>query len=197
MDQTQLQQKIAEYFEKLPSDLQTVFSDMKWLQNINEISVKYNLSSTQTETFATETTLLLLAIIHVDEYEDILRKELGQSKETVEKIFEEIYSSFLENIQEQLEEAYYENVNSLMEERVINSDWKQNINFVLSGGDYSSFLEEEKVANITKTPDALESFIANSNNLTAALETFNLEITDGKPAGNASHGDVGGEKFNI
>ncbi len=171
MDQTQIQQKIAEYYEKLPGDLQTVFSSMRWLEIVTAISSKYSLDAEQTKTLATETTLLLLCVVSISEYEGTLNEDLDLAEEIMRKILIEIDSSILVDIKPQLQETYNKNTNSLIEEKITNSGWTQNVDFILSGGDYSSFLKED-TNNIKseKTSDTPQ----------VALENFNLEITDGK-----------------
>src|SRR3989339_521303 len=84
MDPKELQEKIALYFSKLPPDAQEVFSSMKWLETLQTISLKYNLNQKQQETLSTETTLVLLGIIHLVEYEENLTIELGLDKRFTE-----------------------------------------------------------------------------------------------------------------
>ena len=42
MDQKELQQKIAEYFQKLPKEAQEVFAKMEWLQSLEAIAPNMN-----------------------------------------------------------------------------------------------------------------------------------------------------------
>lgn len=115
MNQEQLQQKIAEYYEKLPKEAQIVFSSMAWMETLKNISVKYNLSAEQLETLGTETTLVLLGIIHIEEYQDILEKNLGLEKEILEKIKTEINENILKTIKEDLSKTFESNAISLAE----------------------------------------------------------------------------------
>ncbi|MFA6339255.1 MAG: hypothetical protein WCW87_04355 [Candidatus Paceibacterota bacterium] len=109
MDQTQLQQKIAEYYQKLPKETQEVFSSMHWLETLQTISKKYGLNEEQIQTLGTETTLVLLGIIHLDEYEEILIKEIKISEESIEKMILEINDSILKTIRPQLAEVFNKN----------------------------------------------------------------------------------------
>ena len=109
MDQTELQQKIAEYYVKLPEEAQEVFSSMQWLETLKQISAKYNLNDQQMETLGTETTLVLLGIIHSDEYEEILRNEIKVSEDSMTKLLAEINESILNTIRPQLEETFIKN----------------------------------------------------------------------------------------
>jgi len=109
MDQTELQQKIAEYYTKLPKEAQEVFSGMQWLEKLKEIASKYNLNDVQIETLGTETTLVLLGIIHVNEYEEIIKNEIKIPEESIKNMLVEIDGFVLKTIRPQLEETFYKN----------------------------------------------------------------------------------------
>jgi len=112
MDQKELQEKIALYYSKLPPEAQKVFSDMKWLETLKTISIKYGLDAKQIETLSTETTLILLGIIHPVEYEETLTKELGLSENSTEKILLEIEESITKGIRPQLVKTFEANKES-------------------------------------------------------------------------------------
>jgi hypothetical protein len=117
MNPTQLQQKIAEYFQKLPKEAQESFSSMAWLETLKTISTKYRLNEAQIETLGAETTLVLLGIINTDEYQKNIEKELTLSQDTTQKIFTEINESVLSTIKTQLAQTYEQNAQSLAEEK--------------------------------------------------------------------------------
>jgi hypothetical protein len=166
MDQTQLQQKIVEYYTKLPSDLQSVFSSMSWLENLNKLVEKYDLNNKQSETLNVETTLVLLCIISIDEYVDILEKELELTEEITNKVLGEIDALIIKSIDKELVDTFNKNIESMVEEKIENNDWSQNVDFILSG-DYSALLKEKNIKE------------ENTKQITT-LENFNLELTDGK-----------------
>ena len=116
MDPKELQEKIALYFSKLPPDAQEVFSSMKWLETLQTISLKYNLNQKQQETLSTETTLVLLGIIHLVEYEENLTNELGLERDPSERMLVEIQDSILKNIRPQLIQAFDANQKVEIEE---------------------------------------------------------------------------------
>jgi hypothetical protein len=76
---------------------------------LQTISKKYGLNEEQIQTLGTETTLVLLGIIHLDEYEEILRKEIKISEEFIEKMILEINDSILKTIRPQLAEVFNKN----------------------------------------------------------------------------------------
>jgi len=117
MDQEQLKQKIVEYYGKLPKEAQVVFSSMTWMETLKSISAKYGLNNNQIEILGTETTLVLLGIIHIEEYQKILEKELGLEKEITEKIIIEIDENILKTIKGQLVEVFESNAGILAEEK--------------------------------------------------------------------------------
>ena len=115
MNKEELQQKIAEYYGKLPKEAQIVFSSMTWMETLKDIGVKYSLNNNQIETLGTETTLVLLGIIHIEEYQKILEKELGLEKEITEKIIIEIDENILKTIKDALSKTFEANAISLAE----------------------------------------------------------------------------------
>ncbi len=118
MNPQQLQQKIAYYFEKLPPQAQEVFSKMEWLEKLQGVSRVYALSDEQMETLGTETTLVLLGIVNLDEYEKILNQELHLPRLTLDKIVEEINRSILTPIRPDLETAFTANASANTPEQI-------------------------------------------------------------------------------
>lgn len=112
MDQIELQQKIALYYSKLPPNAQVVFASMSWLETLKIISTKYTLNEEQIQTLSTETTLVLLGIIHLQEYEEIIKKDLKLPEIRVENILEEIENSILKTIRPELVKAFNTNIKS-------------------------------------------------------------------------------------
>jgi hypothetical protein len=117
MDQTQLQQKIALYYSKLPENLQQFFAGMNWINTLQEISVKNNLSEEQIKTLSTETTLILLCIVSIEDYVKMVESELKLSKEQADTILAEINEKIFKDIGYEIEETFTKNINSLAEEK--------------------------------------------------------------------------------
>ncbi|MDP2788700.1 MAG: hypothetical protein Q8O46_01430 [bacterium] len=111
MNPEELKQNIALYYSKLPPNVQAMFSSMSWLETLKRISAKYALSNVQIETLGTETTLVLLGIIHLDEYEATLRRELTlPSKESMDSLLAEINSLIISPIRPELGNAFNNNI---------------------------------------------------------------------------------------
>lgn len=109
MNPEQLQQKIAEYYSKLPEKMQAVFSKMEWLERVRGISERYNLTETQIETLGTETSLVMLGIIHPDEYEQNLMTELAMPREMALKLIDDINLEVMKEWREVLGETFEKN----------------------------------------------------------------------------------------
>ena len=117
MDQKELQKTIAEYYQKLPAGAQKVFAEMKWLEELRRISKKYGLENSQIEVLGTETTLVLLGIIHLEEYEENITRELRLSRENTDQLVAEIDESVLRNIRGDLQNSYSRNLSDMTENK--------------------------------------------------------------------------------
>jgi hypothetical protein len=109
MNQEELQQKIAEYYAKLTPEARAVFSSMKWLETLEKISEKYSLTEEKMQILGTETMLVLLSIIHIDEYKYILLDELNLSENNTKKIISDIDDSIFQTIKPELSKTFYQN----------------------------------------------------------------------------------------
>jgi len=117
MNQTQLQENIAKYYAKLPESLQQFFSSMSWMENLKKISTKYSLTEEQITILGTETTLVLLCIISINEYINILKSELKLTEEQFDQFLTDINDKILKDIGYQLEDVFVKNIQSLENER--------------------------------------------------------------------------------
>jgi hypothetical protein len=113
MNPEQLQQKIAEYYSKLPPKVQEVFSKMEWLERLQGISLRYNLTETQIQTLGTETSLVMLGVIHPDEYEQTLMTELAVPRSIGLRIIDDINLEILEEWKVALGETYEKNAREI------------------------------------------------------------------------------------
>ena len=115
MDQTKLQQQIALYYSKLSPSMQTMFSSMKWMDTLSDISKKYGLTEEQKATLGTETTLVLLGMIDADEYEKNIAGEVAIPAESMTKMMTEIDESILKSIRPELTTTFQKNALELVE----------------------------------------------------------------------------------
>ena len=132
-----LKQIIKEKIPYLSKEVEEAINSLDWLSKIEEIGKKYLLSEEEIDNLKTETLLVLTGLEEGEAYERNIENEVGTSKEEAEKITNEA-----------TEEIFTPMYNTLMENiknsgKSKNADHEQNLNFILSGGDYSSFVEEK------------------------------------------------------
>lgn len=179
MDQQELQNKIAEYFGRLPADLQEKFSSMKWLETLKMLSTKYSLNDEQIQILGTETTLAILGVLHLGEYENILVKELNLSDEILQNLLADINDEIFRDVAPKLNEVFNKN-NQPVEE-------KKSEESVMSPG-LEKKLEElptyvKEAVNASNYGEVLFK-IAKGNGLsiteTGDLEKITTDLIDGK-----------------
>ncbi len=113
MNPQELQNKIAEYFAKLPADAQVMFSGMEWMKTLENLSTKYNMTPNQVQTLGTETTLLLLGIVHPDEYANFLKADLSLSQDAQDKLMADINLGILNKWHDTLAQVYTQNTTDI------------------------------------------------------------------------------------
>jgi len=117
MDQTQLQEKIALYYQKLPEETKVLFASMNWLETLKEIDAKYSLNDEQIKTLGTETTILLLGMVSPEDYEQTLKTEIKLEGGKTDEIIKEINEKILKDISPKLFEAFNNNIVELADEK--------------------------------------------------------------------------------
>ncbi len=148
MDNTELQKQIAEHFSKLPPEVATVFSSMTWVDKAEEVGRKNNLNDNQIQSLIMETSLALLGVIHIDQYEESIIQELSISKEISAPILvdmdKEVFTSIRPALVNMLAEKIESTTNSKyggsknvderfkglpvqVQEAIINSNYKKNL----------------------------------------------------------------------
>lgn len=109
MDKQELQNKIGEYYARLPPEVQEKFSSMLWLETLKKLSAKYSLTDEQTAVLGTETTLALLGVLHVREYENILIQELSLEENTLKNLLAEINDDIFRDLAPKITEVFNKN----------------------------------------------------------------------------------------
>jgi hypothetical protein len=130
-----LKEVIKREIGKLPKENQEAINSLGW-ENISEqIGKKYLLNESELNDFQTQTLLVLIGLENPDDYSQNIENEVGTSKNEAEKIADEVFQKIFTPINDVLVD------NLKKSEKVKNSNAEQNLNFILSGGDYSVFLE--------------------------------------------------------
>ena len=141
-----LQKIIKEEIAKLPKENQEVINAFDWVKITEEIGKKYLLGESEIGDLQVETILVLVGLEEPDSYTRNIENEVGTSRNEATKIAEQIFQKIFIPINDVLVE------NIKKSEKMKDPKWDQNLDFILSGGNYSSFLEKrDNMVNTTPT----------------------------------------------
>lgn len=138
----ELKQIIKKGLEKLPKEIQGIVNDFDWIKISEEIGKKYLLDENEINILQNEIGLVLIE----DKDKEILslniENNVGTSKNEAVKIAEEIEQKIFKPMLNKIELSVKNNMSSK------NPNWEQRVNFIVSGGDYSVFIDgTENVSN--------------------------------------------------
>lgn len=133
-----LKQIIKREMAKLPKENQEVINDFGWEQISEEIGRKFLLSDSEINIFQAETLVVLVGLEDPDYYAQNIENNVGTSKDEARKIADEVF----ERIFTPINDILIENIKK--SDKSKNSSAEQNLDFILSGGDYSAFMEQKK-----------------------------------------------------
>ena len=136
-----LKQIIQEEVGKLSKEAQEAINFLEWAKVAEEIGKKYLLAESEVDDFQVETLLVLVGIEDGNYYAQNIENNVGTSKEEAEKIAEEAF----EKIFTPINDVLIENIKK--SNKIKNPNPEQTLNFILSGGDYSAFLETQNNVN--------------------------------------------------
>lgn len=159
-----LQNFIKEKINALPKEAQEAINAFDWKKVTEEIGKKYLLSVDELSYFQIETLFVLVGITDREFYEINIENKVRTTKEDAEKIGIEVEEKIFEPIANVMEENIKKNIST------IKPSVEQNLNFILSGGDYSVFIAPPQGGG-AEVPRA-EKLIGTSN----ILETKNKLI---------------------
>jgi len=89
---------IRERFNALPESIKNYIMSSSYQDTLTEIGGENQLNIEQIETLETETTLVLLGIVSLEEYENIIKNGLNTSEKVTENILEKINNSIIEKL---------------------------------------------------------------------------------------------------
>lgn len=130
-----LQNLIKEKIDKLPKESQDIINAFDWVKITEEIGKKHLLGENEINFLLVEALFVLVGIERADLYETNIENEVGTTKDEAKKIAEEVFEKIFEPIANILEE----NMKKSLQGKKTNLS--QDVNFILSGGDYSVFLD--------------------------------------------------------
>ncbi|MFH1366198.1 MAG: hypothetical protein ABIG99_02325 [Patescibacteria group bacterium] len=132
-----LKQTIKEEVGKLPKENQDVINNFGWEKISEEIGKKFLLTESEINDLQVETLLILIGLQDPDEYAQNVENNIGTSKAEAEKIADEVLQKIFTPINDIL-------IENIKKSGVIkDTNTEQNLNFILSGGDYSVFVTEK------------------------------------------------------
>ena len=129
-----LKQIIKREMLKLPKDVQDAMNSLDWVTISEETGKKYFLNESEINDLQVQTLLVLAGLTALDDFAQDIENEVGTSKDEAEKITIEINKKIFTPIDEVIEENIKKTI------KIKGTKWNQNLNFILSGGDYSIFL---------------------------------------------------------
>ncbi len=131
-----LKQTIEEELAQLPKEMQEAINALDWVKVTEEIGKKNNLDEEEISDFQLETLLVLIGVVDPEFYAINIENHVNTTKDEAKNIAMEAFAKIFTPIKNTLEENIRNNLKNK------NPSWKQNVNFALSGGDYSSFMEK-------------------------------------------------------
>ncbi len=133
-----LKQTIEEEIVKLPKEGQEAISTVDWVKIAEEIGNENQLTEEEIEDFQLETLLVLIGATDPEFYAINIENQVELTKEKSESMANESFQKIFTPIRNILEENIKKNLKSK------NPNWGQNLNFILSGGNYFAFIENRR-----------------------------------------------------
>ncbi len=137
---TKLQEAIKENVLMLPRDTQLAINSFDWMSECEELAKKYNLLDKEIADFQTETSLVLVSLVRADAYARNIENNTGLGKVEAENLADEAFQKIFMPIADRREEIIKVNVKNRP------PAWDKEMQFVLSGGDYS-YLGDKPMAD--------------------------------------------------
>lgn len=131
----ELKKTIKEGITKLPKEAQEVMNAFDWITISYEIGKKYLLDENEINILQNEIGLVLIENNDQNLLTLNIENNVGTSKNEAVKIAEEI--------SEKIFKPMFEKMELIVKNKIKNTTpkWDQSVNFIISGGDYSSFIE--------------------------------------------------------
>ena len=169
-----LKQIIKEEVEKLPKENQDVVTSLNWEKITEEVGQKYLLNESEVNDLLVETLIILIGLDELEAYTRNIETNVGTTKADSELIAKEVG----EKVFGPMNDSYIENIKK--SEKVTSAKPEQNLNFILSGGDYTAFVEPASNSPLEEysAPKAEGGGISTPSRKRATpQEGNNLEIT--------------------
>lgn len=131
-----LKQDLKEQMKFLSKDSQGAINSFDWVKVSEEIAKNHSFTEDDTNMLQANIGLVLVGLEDQDELVVNIEEDINVSKDHAQKISEEIIQQILRPIAENLSE----NIKRDLKNR--NTTWQQDLDFIISGGDYTAFIKE-------------------------------------------------------
>ena len=132
----QLKQKMNEEIAKLAKEKQIAINSIDWGNKTAEIGRRFSLSETEINNLQLETGLVLIGLFDFDLFVSNIENEVGVTAEQAKNMADAILNDIFSPISDKIMLSIKNNV------RLSSVSWDKTIDFIISGGDYSVFVEK-------------------------------------------------------
>ncbi|MFA6354929.1 MAG: hypothetical protein WCW65_00685 [Candidatus Paceibacterota bacterium] len=132
----ELKQKIKEGLERLPKEAQDVMNTFEWLKIVEEIGKKYLIDESEINILQGEIGFILIETNSPDMLAINIENNIGTSKNEALKITDEVTQKIFKPMIELVHSS------AKNKSKAHTPRWEQRIGFILSGGNYSAFLDK-------------------------------------------------------
>jgi hypothetical protein len=129
-----LKQIKIEEISKLPEEVRKIINISNWEKLSEDIGIKYALSENQIDKLQTEILLVLINAEYLNDLEINIQGQLGLEEEDAKNIKKELENQIFNPISLKINDEINKNM------PFKKPNWKQTVNFIVSGGDYSAFI---------------------------------------------------------
>jgi len=137
----ELRKTIKEEIMQLPKEGQDAINALDWVGITEEIGSNHHLDGDEVNNFQLETLLVLIGIVAPEFYSINIENQVETTTDEAKSIAKESSQKIFAPIRRILEENIKKNLKNK------NPGWRQSIDFILSGGDYSVFMEQRSESN--------------------------------------------------
>jgi len=142
----QLQKEIAIQIQTLPKELQKVITSFEWGNISEKIVKKYFFTEDEINSIQAEIALVVLGLESIDNLAYNIENNASTTKSEAEKITNDSIREIFDPMGKKLNEIIPKSLDNK------NIHWQQNVDFILSGGDYTAFIQRvEEPKNIAPT----------------------------------------------
>lgn len=143
---------IKEHLLFLPKESQEAIVSFDWENKAEEIGKKYFSMEDDISKLQAEIGIVLVGLEDQDMLPSNIESVLGMNREKAEEIGKEIIQKILKPIVETLSKKIKFDLKNRP------THWQQNLDFILSGGDYTSFISEGMIKEENELPKPNTSF---------------------------------------